>query len=67
MDTGANDREQRIRELSEKLRLVHAKYLARYAELRTRQTALLKNVLARLDREQAEKILLSINGGSEKT
>jgi hypothetical protein len=66
MTTAADDREQRIRELSEKLRLVHARYMARYAELRSRQTALLKDVLTRLDSEQAAKILSAINGGNEK-
>ncbi len=67
MDNGATDRELKIRELAEKLRLVHARYMARYAELKTRQTALLRDVLARLDREQADKILSSIEQGTQKT
>jgi len=66
MDIGAADREQKLLELEEKLQQVHARHMARFAELRARQTALLKRVLARLDREQAEKILLSIKGGDEK-
>ncbi len=67
MDTGAADRELKIRALAEKLRLVHAKYMARYAELQARQSALLRDVLARIDRDEADKILSSIKQGTEKT
>jgi len=67
MNVDNTDRDQKIRDLAEKLRLVHEKYLARFAELKARQARLLNEVISRIDREQAEKILSSINGGSDKS
>jgi len=64
MNGGSSERDKKIGDLVEKLQHIHAKHMAELAELKAQQGKLLKDVMARIDREQAEKILSKIKGGN---
>lgn len=67
MNGGPSEHDKKVGELVEKLQHIHAKHMARLAELKSRQAKLLRDVMARIDREQAEKILSTIKGGEPET
>ena len=64
MNGGSSERDKKIGDLVEKLQYIHAKHMAKLAELKAQQCKLLKDVMARIDREQAENILSKIKGGN---
>ncbi len=61
VNEGAQRNERALKELAR----IHESYLAKFDALHQRQKRLLTAVMERIDREKAQQILSSINGGAK--